>query len=134
MSEDLTPPLDLRSTHVHFLDGGTAEPIEVTDQFWPDLMSGKLVLSGRLVTVGRATADWPHWEMHPEGEELVVLMTGSVDLIVERGGKMLRCELREPGDTWLNLRGDWHRAIVNEPADMLFITHGAKTQHRPVET
>jgi hypothetical protein len=26
----------------------------------------------------------------------------------------------------------WHRAIIHEPGDMLFITRGEGTQHRPV--
>lgn len=133
MSHDDCAAFDLRSTYVHFTDGGSAKPIAVTDQFWPDLISGKLELEGRLITVARMTADWPHWEMHPNGEELVVLLSGSVELIVERGGRELRQKLEAPGQAWLNLRGDWHRAIVHEPGDLLFITHGEGTQHRPVE-
>lgn len=126
--------IDLRKTYVHFTDGGSAEPLDVTDSFWPDLMSGKLTLGGRLVTVGHMSEDWPHWEMHPEGEELVVLLSGKVELIVERDGDELRATLERPGQAWLNRRGDWHRAIVHEPGDMLFITHGAGTEHRPVQS
>jgi hypothetical protein len=133
MSDDSEHAFDLGNTYVHFMDGGRAEKIPVTDRFWPDLMSGKLALGGRLVTVSRHTADWPMWEMHPEGEELVVLISGSVELVVERDGRELRQTLREPGQAWLNLRGDWHRAIVSEPSVLLFITHGAGTEHRPVE-
>jgi hypothetical protein len=129
---DARAVIDLRKTYFHFRDGGTAEPIAVTDAFWPDVMAGKITLDGRLVTVSHQTADWPHWEMHPEGEELVVLIRGSIDLIVERGAQVLEAKLREPGQAWLNLRGDWHRALVHEPSDLLFITHGAGTQHRPV--
>lgn len=131
MDDDGT--LDLRSTYVQFHDGGGAETIEVTDRFWPDVMSGERRLDGRLITAARSTEDWPHWEMHPEGEELVVLLRGKVTLVVERDGRELRQTLEAPGQAWLNRRGDWHRAIVHEPSEMLFITHGAGTQHRPVE-
>jgi hypothetical protein len=131
---DSSTKFDLSETYVHFMDGGTAEPIPVTDGFWPDLISGKLVLAGRLVTVSRHTKDWPMWEMHPQGEELVVLLQGAVELVVERDGRELRQKLQQPGEAWLNLRGDWHRAIVHEPSVLLFITHGAGTQHRPVES
>ncbi len=124
--------IDLRDTYVLFKDGGEGKPLPVGPSFWPDVMSGKVNLDGGLVTVGSHSEDWPHWEMHPEGEELVVLLSGSVDLIVDRDGKEIRCALREVGQAWLNLRGDWHRAIVNEPAQLLFITYGAGTQHRPV--
>ncbi len=133
MSHDDCAAFDLRHTYVHFTDGGSARPIPVTDRFWPDLISGKLKLEGRLITVARMSEDWPHWEMHPNGEELVVLLSGSVELVVERGGRELRQKLETPGQAWLNLRGDWHRAIVHEPGDLMFITHGEGTQHRPVE-
>ena len=50
---------------------------------------------------------------------------------VERDGKELRARLQQPGQAWLNLRGDWHRAILHKPSDLLFITHGPGTEHRP---
>jgi len=25
------------------------------------------------------TEDWDHWEMHPAGDELIVLLSGSID-------------------------------------------------------
>lgn len=124
--------LDLSKTYVQFHDGGRAETIPVTEDFWPSVMRGERALPGRLVTVSRMDADWPHWEMHPEGEELVVLLSGSVTLVSERDDNERRQKLERPGDTWLNLRGDWHRAIVHEPSTLLFITHGAGTQHRPI--
>jgi hypothetical protein len=40
--------------------------------------------------------------------------------------------LNAPGQAWLNLRGDWHRAIVHQPSVLLFITYGTGTEHRPV--
>lgn len=123
---------ELSETYVHFRDGGTAETIEVTEQFWPDVMAGKIPLDGRLVTIGSVTEDWPRWEMHPEGEELVVLLSGHIELVVERDGDEMRVHLKEPGQAWLNRRGDWHRAIVHAPGRMLFVTHGAGTRHRPV--
>ena len=132
IGHDYESRLDLRSTYIHFTDGGSATAIPVTNEFWPDVMSGKVALSGRLVVVGHMTENWPYWEMHPEGEELVVLLRGSVELVVERDGREIRQKLQKPGEAWLNLRGDWHRALVYEPSDLLFITHGQGTQHRPV--
>jgi mannose-6-phosphate isomerase-like protein (cupin superfamily) len=124
--------LDLKETYVHFEDGGRATAIPVTDQFWPDVMAGTIELGGRLVTVGTIEEDWTTWEMHPEGEELVVLLRGDVELVVEREGVQTRHRLREPGQACLNRRGDWHRVIVHTPGQLLFITHGPGTQHRPV--
>jgi hypothetical protein len=128
----MTSTFDLETTYVHFRDGGSAETIPVTDRFWSDLTTGKLALDGGLVTLSRQSEDWPMWEMHPQGEELVVLVSGSVELVVERNGQELRQTLNAPGQAWLNLRGDWHRAIVHQPSVLLFITYGTGTEHRPV--
>jgi len=29
-------------------------------------------------------------------------------------------------------RGQWHRAVVHEPSELLHVTRGAGTRHRPV--
>jgi hypothetical protein len=46
----------------------------------------RTIESGWLVTAGHPEAEWPHWEMHPKGEELIFLLSGSVELIVEDEG------------------------------------------------
>ncbi|MBL0924287.1 MAG: cupin, partial [Sphingomonadaceae bacterium] len=35
---------------------------------------------GRLVTMSRFTADWESWEMHPEGDEMVLCLSGRMTL------------------------------------------------------
>ena len=85
---------------------------------------------GRLVTVEPQTATWTTWERHPAGEELVLLLSGRVDLIQELGGEDHRVELHA-GEGVLNPPGVWHTADVIEPGDALFITPGMGTEHRP---
>jgi quercetin dioxygenase-like cupin family protein len=123
----------LASTYVHLGEGGAATAIPVTDRFWPDLSSGRLpeLEEGRLVTHFSFAGEWDSWEMHPEGEELVVLLSGSVDFILDEGGQERTIELRGPGAFALVPRGAWHRARAHEETTMLFVTPGRGTRHRP---
>lgn len=125
-------PFDLHRTYVHLQPNGGATPLEVDEQFWATIATRTDLHDGYLVTRGRMTEDWPHWEMHPEGEELVVLLSGAVDLVLDDGTREWTVELRPGAGTWINRRGVWHRGIVHEPSEMLFVTAGRGTLHRPV--
>lgn len=85
---------------------------------------------GRLVLFGDQDASWESWERHPAGEELVVLMSGRVDLLQEIDGEVRVVELT-PGTAVVNPRGVWHTADVHEPGQALFITPSRGTEGRP---
>jgi mannose-6-phosphate isomerase-like protein (cupin superfamily) len=121
---------DLETTYVHLSDGPDAKLAPVTPDFWRTLDGNPELRGGRLVTAHRFTEDWPHWEMHPAGEELVVLVAGSLDLELEdpRGERRL-LPLRGRGAVLIP-RGTWHWARVHEPSEMWFVTYGEGTQHR----
>jgi mannose-6-phosphate isomerase-like protein (cupin superfamily) len=85
---------------------------------------------GRIVCMFEQPATWTSWERHPAGEELVVLISGRVDVIQEIDGEHRRVELR-PGMAMVNPRGVWHTADVHEPGVGLFVTPGHGTEHRP---
>ena len=86
--------------------------------------------SGRMVTMLPQPESWTSWERHPAGEELVLLLSGRVDLIQEVDGQEHRIELHA-GDGVLNPPNVWHTADVIEPGDALFITPGEGTEHKP---
>jgi mannose-6-phosphate isomerase-like protein (cupin superfamily) len=86
---------------------------------------------GRLVCTFHLTSDWKDWEMHPEGDEILYLMSGALDLILEDGKGERVVELR-PGAACIIPRGTWHRANVRRLSKGLFITPGKGTQYRPV--
>ena len=125
----------IESTYVHLGEAGAAKAIPVTDSFWPDLTGGRMpqLEQGRLVTQFSFEGDWDSWEMHPEGEEVVLLLSGSVDFILDQDGAQRAVELREPGAFAIVPRGAWHRARAHAPTSMLFITAGRGTRKRPVE-
>lgn len=85
---------------------------------------------GRLVSLYHFSEPWTTWEMHPEGEEIVVCISGRMTLIQEIDGKPHRVELT-PGEAIINPRGVWHTADVEGTAGALFITAGLGTQMRP---
>ena len=69
--------LDLSHTYVHLADGGAAPPIEVGPQFWQ--RDVRRYEDGRLVFAYRFEKDADHWDVHPQGEELVCVLSGAVE-------------------------------------------------------
>jgi mannose-6-phosphate isomerase-like protein (cupin superfamily) len=82
------------------------------------------------VTGRAAQESWPTWERHPAGEEVVVLLSGRLDLIQRIDGSERRVPMR-PGQAVINPVGVWHTADVYEPGDALFITPGEGSEHEP---
>jgi mannose-6-phosphate isomerase-like protein (cupin superfamily) len=124
---------DLASTYVCLgAQGGTASRIDVTPAFWDTIDARRDLRDGRLVALFHHDADWDHWEMHPNGEELLVLVSGAMDLVLDKGGVQRVVELSS-GRAFIVPRGTWHRALVRAPGALLAITAGRGTQHRPVQ-
>jgi quercetin dioxygenase-like cupin family protein len=128
-------PFDLSTTFVHLGLGGRATLLEDFD--WsPDGMAGYRSRfadekpEGRLVCILAQEATWNSWERHPAGEELVVLLSGRVDLIQEVDGAEHVVALH-PGEAVVNPPGVWHTAVVHEPGSALFVTPGEGTEVRP---
>ena len=130
-SESNLGALDLRETYLILADDGGAETVAGGDEFWASLMSGTRQLEGRLVMLGELRADMTHWEVHPAGEELLFLQGGAVDVVMERDGKEWTQPL-EAGEAFVMPRGVWHRMRVRTPGQMLFVTYGKGTEHRPL--
>ena len=129
MADAPPPAFDLIGTYVHLEDGGAAAPVVCDADFWPALISGQRRYDGRLVMASRMTESTAHWEMHPQGEEFLYLLSGAVDVVLEEAAGERRVALRR-GTACLVPRGTWHRVEVREPGELLFITYGEGTQHR----
>ena len=126
---------DLSEVFVHLGLGVTATPLP--DFTWtPEYLAGYQErfaadgAEGRLVCVVAQNETWDSWERHPGGEEVVVLLTGRVDLVQELDGHEHVVELR-PGQAVINPAGVWHTARVHEPGMALFITPGRGTEAKP---
>ncbi len=101
------------------------------DAFW-SLAPAAIESAGRewLISEFVFTADWPTWEMHPNGDEMVYLLEGAVDLRLETAVGIEEIALRGCGAV-LVPRAIWHTARVTAPSRMLHVTLGAGTQTRP---
>lgn len=133
MSNKNPGPYELASTYLRLGTDSRIEPLPVDEDFWPNLIAGKLgeLKHEYLVTLLSFDADWPSWEQHPRGDEIVYLVSGAVDFILEIDGAPKTIELRKPGSYVIVPIGTWHTAKVVTPATMLFITAGEGTQNRP---
>lgn len=71
------------------------------------------------------------WEMHPNGDEVLTLVSGRFEIILEREGED-EIILLEPGKSCVVPQGIWHRMTIIEPGELLFLTPGDETVHRPL--
>lgn len=126
-------PYRIDQTFVHLEPQDGATTLAVTPAFWQQLGEGRhpQLEEGRLVSHFVCDADWPSWEMHPAGEEIVMLLSGAVDLVLELPEGPSTLALSGAGSYALVPRGVWHTANVRETASMFFVTPGRDTQHRP---
>ncbi len=82
------------------------------------------------------TENAPHrGELHPDGDELLYLISGRVDVILEVGGGEATAgeehiEALHPGEAIVVPRGVWHRVDIREPSHLVHITPGPGSGHR----
>ncbi len=86
---------------------------------------------GRLVSLYRFEESWTSWEMHPTGEEVVLVVQGRMTVHQELADGTRQSHDLGPGEYLINPRGAWHTADAAEPVVALFITAGEGTAHRP---
>jgi mannose-6-phosphate isomerase-like protein (cupin superfamily) len=95
-------------------------------------------LDGFVVGAPLMTANPPHrGEMHPDGDELLYLVSGRVEVIIEDGGTettvgVERVETLTPGHALIVPKGAWHRVNVCEPSHLIHVTPGPGDGHRPL--
>jgi len=128
-------PFHMNDSYARLRPDASAEPITVDANFWQDLAAGSFgdFHNEYLVTTQSFSRNWPMWEMHPRGDEIVVLISGSLDIILEKKSGNRILPLRDAGSWVLVPRGLWHTARVNAMCVVLFITAGEGTQHRQVD-
>jgi len=130
---DGSEPVDVSSTYVHLASGPRAVPrrdfawtpehlATYTERFAAD------GIEGRLVMVAESAGDRPSWERPPVGEEVVAPLSGRIDLVQRVGSGERRIPLAA-GRAVMNPAGVWHTVDVCEPASVLFITPGLRTEN-----
>ena len=69
--------------------------------------------------------------MHPNGDEFVYLLSGSIELLLEHDDGIRALAIADRGAVVVP-RGVWHTARVHAPSRMLHVTLGAGTETRAV--
>jgi len=122
------PVIDPTSTFIHLPDDGDAVEVPVDAGFWASIASRTELHEGRLLTSFRTEGDFPHWEMHTEGDELIIASSGAFTLIVEHG----ETTPLTAGEIAIVPKGQWHRLTVQKPGQTVFVTPGKGTRHKPL--
>ena len=124
-------PIDPGVAYVYLSRNGSSAVFEGGEKFW-SLPPEELEKLGRgwLVSEFSCSEDWPNWEMHPEGDEVVYVLEGDVEFLVEEptGVRAVRVQGR---GLVIVPRSAWHTARVHAPSRLLHVTMGAGTRHRP---
>ncbi len=106
-----------------------AEPVTVSPSMYEALdRDYNNFKNCELISCHEFETDWPSWEMHPEGDEVVVLMSGAVTFRLQLDEGEQSVELSKPGDYVIVPRGVWHTAKINIVSKMIFVTPGENTQ------
>src|SRR6266850_3414150 len=120
---------DLSATFVHLSDRGDAELVKPTRSFWSggeqyDRVAGAFDF--------RSAKDLHSstQEMHPDIDEVLVLISGAIDVVLEEDGEERLIAL-ESGQAAIVPRGVWHRLVVRSPGRLLFINNRKGMQSRP---
>ena len=123
--------LNPQRTYVHLAEDGVATELPGGEQFW-SMPEAKMERYGNgwLVSGFEFSSDWPNWEMHPNADEFVYLLSGSVEMHLEQQDGLHKVALNGSGAVVVP-RGVWHTAKVTAPSRMLHVTRGAGTQLRP---
>lgn len=85
-----------------------------------------------LISVHEFTEDWPSWERHPAGDEIVMLMSGRATIVLRVKGGEESIELQDKAAYIVVPRDTWHTTRISEPTRMLFITPGEGTENQAV--
>lgn len=77
--------------------------------------------------------DWTSWEKHPNGDEVIILLSGAVTFVLQQDQGNQSIALNTEGSCVIIPKNTWHTAKTNIKSKVLFITPGEATQHKAIE-
>ncbi len=87
-------------------------------------------IDGMTVGIVTMAEDAPHGgEVHPDGDEILYVISGRLRVTGD-SAPSAAIELG-PGEACIVRKGEWHRVILIEAAQLLHITPGPNGEHRP---
>src|SRR6185437_5310165 len=86
----MTKSFALGRNYIHLADGGASAQVPVGPDFWQRIGERRELHEGRLLTFFHLGPGNVHWERHPAGDEILILLSGATALLVEEDGKQRR--------------------------------------------
>ena len=128
-------PMELARNYLRLRPDSTIEILSGGNEFWGQLMKGELgnFRNEYLVTTSAFSQDWPSWENHVNGDEIVYLLSGKCEFLLELPDGTAGIVVDKPGQYVKVPKNTWHTAKTTVPTTMLFITAGEGTQIRQKE-
>lgn len=123
-------PFPLTSTFVVIGGDQACTPVPVTPELYEHLdrdFDG--FKDCRLLAEYAFDEDWPTWEVHPAGDEILYLLDGEAELHLLREGRKETLRFHGAGSVCVIPRGVWHTAKVKSRCRILFITPGEGTRN-----
>lgn len=116
-------PFSLATQQIELTTGGTIEALRTSGRAHPNV-------AGRVVGEAVMSKSPPHHgERHPDGDELLYLIEGAVDVELEEP-EGIRTIAMTPGHAFVVPQAVWHRIIVRRPCRLLFATPGRSQVRR----
>jgi len=129
---DKLKAFDLQSTFIVVEPNQSIIPINVTPTFFQDLDKNFGNFQDRLlISCLSFDKDWPSWEIHPHGDEIVYLLLGEAEMIIKKDNNQETIFINKPGSYIIIPKATWHTAKIKVPTTMLFITPGQDTENKP---
>jgi mannose-6-phosphate isomerase-like protein (cupin superfamily) len=119
----MTHGSDLSRVFVHLRDGGDAEAVKITRSFWTSsaVARGKYDrIVGAFAFASDEDLHASMQEVHPSADEVLFLVSGALDVLVDDPGGERRISL-EAGQFVIVPRGVWHRLVMRQPGKLIFI-------------
>ena len=135
----LAKAIDLRSEPLHLSSiDKNADPAVVLEAFKFDESSFTHYMEqycsdeqpGRIMMIEASPHNWDSWERHTQGEEIVIVLSGTGEFIQDIDGVHHRLPV-VAGSAVVNPAGVWHTADVETPINALYITPCPGTEHKP---
>ena len=125
-------PFSPEDTYIYLNADGVATSVPGGAAFWA-LTPQEIERFGHgwLISEYQFDVDWPTWEMHPNADEYVYLLSGAIELYLDEPEGVRIVSITDQGAVVVP-RGVWHTAKVQRACRMLHVTMGAGTQIRPV--
>lgn len=117
---------------LHLIGSGPISQWPKEPSFWQN--RDRLELNtGQILSVFSYSATWDYQERHPDGEELAVVVDGSIDFLLDDGSGERPVRV-ETGSACVVPTGSWHRVAPRVPSTILFITPvPARTEQRQAD-